>query len=72
MEKRDRETELNTVNRRIAEVIRPMLPAGAGFALLVFDMGPDGFMTWVSNAKRADMVKALRELANVLEGGGAA
>ena len=64
--KDEREGALNDANRKIAARIKPMLPAGAGFALLVFDLGPKGFMTWVSDAKRADMVKALRELTNVL------
>jgi hypothetical protein len=66
----DREMKLNAANRRIAERIRPLLPAKSGFALLVFDLGPGGFMTWTSNANRADMVGALREMANKLEGGG--
>lgn len=33
-----------------------------GFALLVFDFGEGGSMTWVSNANREDMVAALREM----------
>lgn len=33
-----------------------------GFAVLVFDFGDGGNMQWCSNAKREDMIAALREL----------
>lgn len=32
-----------------------------GFALLLFDFGPAGFATYVSNANRQDMTRALTE-----------
>lgn len=38
-----------------------------GFAVLLFTMGEKGFMTYVSNAQRADMILALREQADTLE-----
>ena len=38
-----------------------------GFALLVFTFGEEGFSTYVSNARREDMIKALRENADRLE-----
>ena len=38
-----------------------------GFALLVFTFGEEGFSTYVSNANREDMIKALRENADRLE-----
>ncbi|WP_439572606.1 hypothetical protein [Phreatobacter sp.] len=43
---------------------------GHGLALLVFDFNKieAGRMNWVSNAHRADMVAALREMAAQLEG----
>jgi len=40
---------------------------GVGFALLMFDFGEHGNMTWISNAQRADMIKALRELIERLQ-----
>lgn len=40
-----------------------------GFALLMFDFGSEGTMTYVSNAERADMVKALYECAATLLAG---
>lgn len=51
----------------IARVVGNMVPEGYGFAVLVFSWGEQGFMNWVSNAQRTDMVKALRECADKLE-----
>lgn len=34
---------------------------GLGLTLFVFDFGPSGGMSYISNAERADMVRALRE-----------
>ena len=51
----------------IARVVGNMVPTGWGFAVLCFSFGENGFINWVSNAQRADMVKALRELADKLE-----
>jgi hypothetical protein len=53
--------------RRIADVIAPQLPKGTGFALLVFDFGEKGHASYISNASREDMIKALREQADRLE-----
>jgi hypothetical protein len=44
-------------------------PAGRRVAVLCFDYGPAGTMTYTSNAQRADMVKALRECATRLSAG---
>lgn len=38
-----------------------------GFLLLMFDFGPDGFCAHVSNARREDMIKLLREHLAKLE-----
>ena len=51
----------------IALVVGNMVPEGWGFAVLCFSFGEGGFMNWVSNAARQDMIKALRETANNLE-----
>ena len=60
---------LEATVRGIGQVLgRAIEDAGAkqgrhlGFALCVYDFGPKGFMTYMSNGRRADMVKALREL----------
>ena len=51
----------------MARVVENMVPRGWGFAILCFSFGENGFMNWVSNAPREDMVKALREMADKLE-----
>lgn len=51
----------------IARVVGNMTPKGWGFAVLCFSYGENGFMNWASNAHRADMIKALREMADKLE-----
>lgn len=59
--------ELERKMQGIAGAVKPMVPEGCGFAVLVFHYGEGGFMNWVSNAQRADMIKALREMADKLE-----
>lgn len=49
-----------------AALIGDALPPGYGFALLVFSFGEGGYLTHVSNADRADLVRLLRECADVL------
>jgi hypothetical protein len=51
----------------IARAVQGMVPAGWGFAVLVFSWEAPSFMNWVSNAQRADMIKSLRECADRLE-----
>lgn len=51
----------------IAEAVVEKLPEGALFAILVFD--DPKVAQYVSNAQRADIIKALREGADRLEGG---
>lgn len=38
------------------------MPAGWGFALLMFTYGEGGAMSWISSAQRADMCSALEEM----------
>ena len=40
---------------------------GLGFVLIVFEFYKPGISNYISNAKREDMIKALRESANMLE-----
>lgn len=54
--------------RLLGKFIKQAIPEGAGFALLLFEFEGDA-MTWVSNANRADMVIALKELIVRLETG---
>lgn len=54
--------------RALAQVIEQALPAGLGFALHIFTWG-GGHAGYISNARREDMVRALREAADTLEAG---
>ena len=48
--------------RALHEHIKPMLPAGKGYAVLFFDFGgPEGSLAWISNAQRPDMLNVMRE-----------
>lgn len=54
---------MNRVGKIIGEVFD-----GRGFALLVFDFGPDGTMNYLSNAQRDDMLAAMKEFIATHEG----
>jgi hypothetical protein len=45
-------------------------PFKVGFALMVFDFGEGGHMTYVSNGQRQEMVRALQELLDHIKKGG--
>ena len=66
-EKRATLEEAERKTTEIGRIIGDQMPKGWGFALLIFSFGEQGFMNWVSNAQRADMIKALRECADRLE-----
>lgn len=53
--------------REVGEVIKSALPPGVGFALLMYTFGEDGWMTYLSNGEREDMIKAMKELLLKLE-----
>jgi hypothetical protein len=63
---------------KIAEVAKDIgrrigdnLPDGFGFALLIFNVGENpggGMMNYISNAKREEMISALKELIANFEG----
>lgn len=52
--------------RELANYISKKIP-GLGFTLLVFEFHQPGISNYIANARRADMIKALRETANRLE-----
>lgn len=61
-----RRKEIEDKCYQLARLIKPALPSGCGFALLMFDLGADGNIAYVANARREDMVKAMLKLiANV-------
>jgi len=52
-----------------AKLLSGGLPPGYGFALLVFGMDTnEGYMNYISNASREDMIAALKELIGNFEG----
>ena len=52
--------------------VMPEVPDGVGVALLAFDMNNAGYLGYCSNARRKEMITALRECADKLEAGQAA
>lgn len=52
--------------QRVAKHLQQEFP-GLGFALIVFPFEEQTWSTYVSNAQRPDMIKALREAAVRLE-----
>jgi len=59
---------LEGMAREVANLIGPVFDqAGACFALLGFQKGANGWATFLSNADRRDMIRALREMAGRLE-----
>lgn len=66
----DKRATLEEAERKmqgIAKAVGEMIPNGWGFAVLCFSFGEEGFMNWVSNGEREDMVMALREMVTRLE-----
>lgn len=56
--------------QEVAQRIGGAFPPGWGFALLAFSYGEGGYLTHVSSCEREDLIKVLRETADVLERGG--
>lgn len=54
--------ELEEIARDVGREIGEAMPPGVGFALLVFDFGSDGTISYISNARREDMIAALKAL----------
>lgn len=70
MDEKTKRATLEEAERKmqsIARTVQGMIPQGWGFAVLCFSFGEKGFMNWVANAQREDMIKALREMADKLE-----
>lgn len=53
--------------QEIGKKVQAILPKDLGFAILVFPFENPGIGNYISNAKREDMIKALRESAHRLE-----
>lgn len=60
--------EVQAVGESIADVIAGSLPPGHGFALLIFEFGHGGNVSWISNAERDGLVAAMKDVIAKLEG----
>lgn len=61
------EPELRLLTNLVLDAVRAGLPEGAGFCVLYWSYGDRGVVQYGSNARREDMVQALREAADRLE-----
>ncbi len=59
--------ELEATCSALGRTIGDVLPGGVGFAFILCDLGAEGNMSYLSNAKREDMIKMLREMAMKME-----
>jgi predicted hydrocarbon binding protein len=53
--------EIKDTLRDMGRTIGKALPKGWGFTLLIYTFGEGGTMTYISNAQREDMLKAMQE-----------
>lgn len=53
---------LEAAGQRLARMIAGVLPPGVGFTIVLFTLDHEGWLTYVSNAERADMIRTLDEL----------
>jgi antibiotic biosynthesis monooxygenase (ABM) superfamily enzyme len=63
---------MEKVNREVGQLIGSAIQdsgGGYGFALFMFSFDDESEMTWISNAERADMIKALKEFIQRSESG---
>lgn len=51
----------------IGRMIGNALPAGTGFAFMIFDFGEKGNTAWISNAERPSMIRLMKEMIEKLE-----
>jgi hypothetical protein len=58
--------ELEDKAAEVGRLIGGSIPEGVGFCLTLFTFGDGGWFTYVSNAERGDMMRALEELLRKL------
>lgn len=51
----------------IGTALAEVCPPNVGFTLMMYDFGERGAMTYMSNAKREDMLKAMREFLETVQ-----
>lgn len=62
------EKEVAQTMQALGEMMAGALPKDYGFTLLIFKKGDEGRMNYISNARREDMLSALKELIANFEG----
>ena len=60
--------EVKAAGERLAKIIDAALPPGHGFALLIFEWGDQGNLSWISNAQRDDMIATMKDFIARHEG----
>ncbi len=53
--------------QEMGKKVQAMLPKELGFCILVFPFKAPGTANYISNARREDMIKSLRETADMFE-----
>lgn len=59
--------QAENVCRALARLIKEKMPKHWGFCLIIMSHGGDGFMTYLSDSRREDCIKMLKELVGKLE-----
>lgn len=60
--------EVKAAGEALADVIAGALPPNHGFALLIFEWGDEGNLSWISNADRDDMIATMKDFIARHEG----
>lgn len=58
---RTTEDQMNESARELGGVIGDMLPDDVGFALMLVSKGDAGWLSWISNLNRDNMIEAMEE-----------
>ena len=61
------EPELRRLTTAVCAAVESRLPKGTGFCVLFWPFGAPGISQYGANARRGDMIAALREAADRLE-----
>lgn len=60
--------EVKASGEKLAEIIDAALPPGHGFALLIFEWGVEGNLSYISNAQRDTMIATMKDFIAIHEG----
>jgi hypothetical protein len=61
--------QMEYVARQLAARIDEGLPKGIGYTLLLYEFGEGGWLSYICNGKREDMIKAMKEFIEKNEEG---